>query len=75
VKKDYNYVSVHIRITDKTAPNGYHDGVLIDDRNVKMLVGEFKIMLDKIQMDIKLTDKEIEEHKEYIKKWEADLYE
>jgi len=49
-------------------------GILIDETNVKMLVGEFKIMLDKMQMNIKLTPKELEEHRKFVKRWEADLY-
>lgn len=50
------------------------DAITIDEWNIKTLVGEFKIMVDKMEMNVKLTPQEIEEHRKMIAKWEEDLY-
>lgn len=69
--KKFNYILMKM---------GYNNGVenrkavVVDDWNMKTLVGEYKIMLDKMKMDIKLTDQEQEEHRAMVTKWEADLY-
>jgi len=49
--------------------------VTADDWNVKVLVGEYKILLDKNEMNVKLTPEELEEHRKMVRKWEEDLYE
>ena len=46
----------------------------IDEWNIRMLVGEFKILLDKNERGIKLTPQELGEQRLMIKKWEEDLY-
>jgi len=42
--------------------------------NIKVLVGEYKILLDRIMGNMPLTRQEYDEHIQMIKKWEADLY-
>lgn len=69
--KKFNYILMKM---------GYNNGtenrraVVVDDWNMKTLVGEYKIILDKVKMGIGLTDQEQEEHRAMVKKWEADLY-
>lgn len=70
-KKKFNYILMKM---------GYNDGVenrkavVVDDWNMKTLVGEYKIMLDKMLMGVNLTDQEQQEHRQMVTKWEADLY-
>ena len=71
--KDFKYVLMRMKIKDDSSEE-IKSAVLIGDWNVKQLVGEFKIMVDKMKMNIKLTDNEQEEHRKYIKEWEHDLY-
>jgi hypothetical protein len=50
------------------------DAVTIDEWNIKALVGEFKILVDKMIMGVGLTPQEILEHRKMIIKWEEDIY-
>ena len=69
--KKFHYILLKMKYN-----NGTHikDAVTIDEWNIKALVGEFKILIDKTAMNIKLTPQEIEEHRKMIAKWEEDLY-
>jgi len=70
-EKKFNYILMKM---------GYNNGaenrkaVVVDDWNMKTLVGEYKIMLDKMKMNIPLTEQEQQEHRQMVAKWEADLY-
>jgi len=48
--------------------------IVTSDMNIKVLVGEYKILLDRIMGNMPLTRQEYDEHIQMIKKWEADLY-
>ena len=69
--KKFHYILLKMKYNDGTLEK---DAITIDEWNIKTLVGEFKIMVDKMAMNIKLTALEIEEHRKMIVKWEEDLY-
>ncbi len=46
----------------------------INELNIKTLVGEFKILIDRLRNNLPLTQQEFEEHMYVVKKWEEDLY-
>lgn len=46
----------------------------INELNIKVLVGEYKILVDRLYNNMPLTRQEYEEHIHIINKWEEDLY-
>ena len=70
--KKFHYILLKMKYQDPSSL--VKDAITIDEWNIKTLVGEFKIMVDKMVMNIKLTPQEVEEHRKMIAKWEEDLY-
>jgi len=71
-ERKFNYILLKMGYSDDNITSKV--AVVISDMNVKVLVGEFKILLDRMINNIKLTKQEYDEHIQMIKKWEADLY-
>ena len=69
--KKFHYILLKMKYNDGSF---IKDAITVDEWNIKALVGEFKIMVDKMAMNIKLTPQEIEEHRKMIAKWEEDIY-
>lgn len=71
-EKKFNYVLLKMGYTNEEP--GTKIAFTINEINIKVLVGEYKIMVDRAFRNIPLTQQEHDEHMEMIKKWEEDLY-
>jgi len=71
-EKRFNYVLLKMGYTDEEP--GTKIAFTINELNIKILVGEYKILVDRLHNGIALTKQEYEEHMYIIKKWEEDLY-
>ena len=69
--KKFHYILLKMKYNDGTL---IKDAITVDEWNIKTLVGEFKILVDKVAMGIGLTSQEVEEHRKMIAKWEEDIY-
>ena len=69
--KKFNYILLKMKYNNGAI---IKDAITVDEWNIKALVGEFKILVDKTAMNIGLTPQEIEEHRKMIAKWEEDIY-
>ena len=72
-EKKFNYILMRMGYTEGESTD-QKIAVVISDMNIKVLVGEYKILLDRIMGNMPLTQQEYEEHIHMIKKWEIDLY-
>lgn len=73
MEKKFNYIMMKMGYKENNAGETKL-AVVINDMNIKVLVGEFKILVDRLYNNIPLTQQEFEEHMKMIKKWEEDLY-
>jgi len=71
-EKKFNYVLLKMGYTDEEP--GTKIAFTINELNIKVLVGEYKILVDRLYNNIPLTKQEHEEHMHIIKRWEEDLY-
>jgi len=71
-EKKFNYILLKMGYTDEEP--GTKIAFTISELNIKTLVGEYKILVDRLSHGLWLTPQEQEEHMYMIKKWEEDLY-
>jgi len=69
----FNYILMKMGYTEGESTQ-QKIAIVTSDMNIKVLVGEYKILLDRIMGNMPLTRQEYDEHIQMIKKWEADLY-
>ena len=69
----FNYILMKMAYTEGESTQ-QRIAIVTSDMNIKVLVGEYKILLDRIMGNMPLTRQEYDEHIQMIKKWEADLY-
>jgi hypothetical protein len=72
-EEDFNYVLLKMGYTDKEG-TPTKIAFTINELNIKTLVGEYKILVDRLSRGLLFTAQEHEEHNVIIKKWEEDLY-
>lgn len=71
-EKKTNYILFKTDYTDEEP--GTKVAFVISEFNIIVLVGEYKMLVDRLYNNMPLTKQEYEEHMHVIKKWEEDLY-
>lgn len=68
---DYNHIIIR---TLATKDEEKEDIVVVTTAELRKLVGEFKITLDRMKLNKPYSPMEMYEHEEFIKYWEEDIY-